>query len=103
MVTDNKIIQIIKARSSDASTVYYREPLAETAWAVLQDGHVWDFVNIEYKIVSRREYVIYVDRAGKPRIDSTTSNAMSNSDYGRLSDGAEYMLMREVYVKEMYQ
>jgi len=93
---DDKIetwIKTLMQRHLEGKSIQYMGP--KTQWFNVEENHVWDFYENEYRFVLPRKFIISCSKDEDYRIVET-SDCWSGSDYGMDSDGTTYFLMEEI-------
>ena len=92
MNNDDVILELIKAKKEGLKIEY--SDLNFTS--IVEEDHLWDLVNNTYNIIRPREYIICIPKKSVPYITELKNN-WTKSDFGKTSDGDEFILMREVF------
>lgn len=95
MNNDELILRLIAAKR-DGLTIMYGDVGHELK---VEENHCWD-LKYNYRVIRPREYIVFVSKDGEVKIVATKNN-WTKSDFGRLKDGDEYILMREVFKEDM--
>lgn len=97
MDNDTLMKKLLDAKAA-GEMVYYAAK-GNIPHTLVEDDHAWDLAGLDYKIRSRREFIILVRDNGESTIEHEHNN-WTRSDFGPNGHG-EYILMREVYQDDM--
>lgn len=94
---DDLILGLIKAKREGLKIVY-----GDIGHSIIvEDNHAWDLFNNTYTVVRPREFIICIPQDGRDPFVKEVRNTWTRSDFGKYSGGAEYLLMREVFVEDI--
>jgi len=93
-ITLNGWIHYLLHSVKEGKKVLYTEGDDENFSAV-NDDHTWNFERYTYRVISPREYIVRINKDGEASLVQN-ANRWTRSDFGKNTDGSEFILMREV-------